>query len=180
MRRGGSILLAIAAALSVVAIPVVVALVSHNSATTWAVVGAVAGLTSFLVVTATYWQSFRSQASAEEEATKVSKAHPGQVVILTEGPVEIQLLEELRATERDAQALLGEGPNTSVIRLRSRLLELGVWSEHDVYDFDVALRTRNEIAHGNQEVSRTSISKAIETIRRLRQKVVASQTREGR
>jgi len=71
---------------------------------------------------------------------------PGQVIILTEGPTE-------------AQTLLGEEPNTSVIRLRSRLLELGVWSEGDVYDFDVALRTRNEVAHGKQkDLSRASVS----------------------
>jgi ABC-type phosphate transport system substrate-binding protein len=178
VRRGTSVLLAFAAALSVVAIPVVVALVSRNSATAWTVVGIVAGLISFLVATVTYWHSFRSRASAEKEAAKASKTHPGQIFILTEGPVEAQLLEELSATEREAQALLGEGTNTSVIRLRSRLLERGVWSERDVHDFDVALRTRNEIAHGEQEVSRTSTSQAIETIRRLRQKVEAGHSSE--
>ena len=179
VRRGRSILLVLAASLSVVAIPIVVALVSHNSATTWIVVGTVTGLIGFLVPTVTYWQSFRSRASAEKEAARTSKAHPDQVILLTEGPMEVQLLEELSAAEREAQALLGERTNASVIRLRSRLLDLGVWSERDAYDFDVALRTRNKIAHGEQEVSRTSVSQAIETIRRLRQKVGADRSAEG-
>ena len=184
MRRAITILLVLSAALSVVAIPIVVALVSRNSAEAWTVAGttaaAGAGLISFLFSTVTYWQTSKIRASAEKEATKASKAHPGQVVILVEGPAEAQLLQELIATEREAQALLSEGPNTSVIRLRARLLDLGVWSERDVYDFDVALRTRNEIAHGEQkEVSRTSISQAIDTIRRLRRKVEASQLQEG-
>jgi hypothetical protein len=46
---------------------------------------------------------------------------------------------------------LGERPDVllqalevGAIRLRSRLEDSGVWSEEDVYDFDVALRTRNK------------------------------------
>jgi hypothetical protein len=93
---------------------------------------------------------------------------------------EDRLLIELVQIEREAQALVGEGPTTSIIRLRSRLQELGVWSDDDVYDFDVALRIRNEVAHGDQEVlSRTSVAKAVETMRRLRQKVEANPLREG-
>ena len=68
----------------------------------------------------------------------------------------------------------------SVIRFRSRLQELGVWSEGDVYDFDVALRTRNEIAHGDEnELSRGSVTKAVETMRRLRKKLETSRLQEG-
>lgn len=89
------------------------------------------------------------------------------------------MLLELSVIEREAQALLGEGHNVSVIRLRSRLQELGVWSDSDVYDFDLALRTRNAVAHGDQELSRASVTKAVETMRRLRQKVEASQLQEG-
>ena len=68
----------------------------------------------------------------------------------------------------------------SVIRLRSRLQELGVWSENDVYDFDVALRTRNEIARGDRnELSRGSITKAVETMQRLREKRETTRLQEG-
>jgi hypothetical protein len=99
---------------------------------------------------------------------------------MTEGSSEVRLLLELKAIEREAQALLGEGHSTSVIRLRARLQELEVWSDSDVYDFDVALRTRNKIAHGDQEeLSRASVTKAVETMQRLRQKVEASQLRNS-
>jgi hypothetical protein len=181
VRRATLILLILAALSSVVSIPVVVALVSgRTQSTTWVFIGTAiaAGLTTFLFSTVTYWKS--SGEARVKETTETIKASAGSVVITVEGPAEAKLLQELSAIEREAQALLGEGPSTSVIRLRSRLLELGVWSKKDVYDFDVALRTRNEIAHGTQrDVSRTSINQAIETIRRLRQKVETSRSLEG-
>jgi hypothetical protein len=92
--------------------------------------------------------------------------------LFTEGPIEIRLLSELDAIEREARALLGEDRATSVIRLRSDLQALGVWSESDIYDFDVALRARNQVAHGDRsELSRASLVKAFETMQRLRLKV---------
>jgi len=94
-------------------------------------------------------------------------------VSLVESPTELRLLRELTAIEREAQALLGETPHTSVIRLRSRLQELGVWSENDVYDFDAALRIRNKVAHGD-ELNRVSVTEAVDTMQRLRRKLETS------
>lgn len=176
MRKRTLTLPFLAALLSVVSIPVVAALASRNQSSTWVIIGTAAsiaaGIATFLFSTATYL-------SAEKKATKTAGKPPENTIIYVEGPAEIRLLRELGVTEREAQALLGEGTSTSVIRLRSLLLEAGVWSENDVYDFDIALRTRNEIAHGTQEdLSRTSINQAIETMRRLRRKVEASQSLE--
>jgi hypothetical protein len=106
---------------------------------------------------------------------------PGKsLYLITEGPTEARLLYELSAIEREAQTLLGEEHSTSLIRLRSRLRELGVWSDGDVYDFDIALRTRNKIAHGDQEeLSKASVAKAVETMQRLRGKVETRQLQKG-
>jgi hypothetical protein len=91
------------------------------------------------------------------------------------------LLRELSVMERVGQDLLGEGHRTSVIRLRERLLELGIWNKGDAYNFDIALRTRNEIAHGDQGgVSIASVAAAVETMKRLREKVEQAEMHEER
>lgn len=174
------IIVVLAAVLSVVVIPIIFALIGHNQGAVWAEGLGIAGITTaaigFLFTTVTYRKfSIDLNKSMQPDLKYTSNYN----VIITEGPTEAQLLRELNMIEREAQALLGEGQNTSVIRLRSRLEELGIWSENDVYDFDFALRVRNVVAHGDQqELSRASVTRAVETMRRLRQKVEASQLHE--
>lgn len=183
MRKGMRVLVVLAAALSVVAIPFI-ALVGNKHSDAWTatatgVASVATAVAAFAFSSITYWKSSKIQAASEEKSVEMRSILEHNVIALAEGPVDIQLLREFSAIEREAQNLLGGGSNISVIRLRSRLLELGIWSERDVYDFDVALRTRNQVAHGEQaDVTRASMSQAIDTIRRLRQKVEASQLRE--
>jgi hypothetical protein len=183
--KGVRISLVLAAILSVVSIPVIVFLVSRNQGAAWTTVGSiaavVAGLASFLFATVTYAKASEIRLSVHimrwfNLEIAYRRIPSGNTPQATEDTAEARLLHELSAMEQEAQALLGQGPNTSVIRLRTRLQELGVWSRSDVYDFDVALRTRNKVAHGDQEeLSTTSVVEAVETMHRLRQKLEASQ-----
>ncbi len=191
--RGIRIFLVIAAAaVSVVSIPFVVILAGGSQGVAWSLAGIVAAvvgaLVSFLFATAAYYESSRERTMRKvleslnklPSGTAVTDPGSEHVLIVTEGPAEASLLQELSALEREAQRLFDEGHSTSVIRLRSRLRESGVWSDKDVYDFDIALVTRNKIAHGDQEeLSKASVIKAVETMRRLRGKVHASQLQEG-
>lgn len=186
VNTGIRISLVFAAVLSVISIPLVVIFVGHNQGAAWTAAGtlvaAAGALISFTVSTVTYWKSdvlVKRSARVMLEVENFRSDTVKQRVVFMEGPAEALLFNELSMIEQEAQALLGERHTTSVIRLRSRLQESGVWSESDVYDFDVALRTRNEIAHGDQkEITRASLADAVETMRRLREKVEASPLRE--
>jgi hypothetical protein len=205
VRRWMRASLFLAAVLSVISVPLAVIFIGHNQGAAWTLAAAIgtalAALLSFFFSTVTYVKS-----SAEARSTNISRVRvrgyarhkraarylyvslpkrlegPGGLGKrnLVSYPTEVQLLLELSAIEQEAQGLLGEGHGTSVIRLRSRLQELGIWSDSDIYDFDVALRTRNKVVHGDEEeLSEKSVTDAVETMRRLRQKLETSQPQEG-
>jgi hypothetical protein len=182
------IALVVAAVLSVITIPVAVAFVSRSQGATWTAVGtAIAGLAaliSFLFAWVTYARASTIEAELRVRVfglrIRIGYASSGDPLLITEGTAEAQLLHELSVIEQDAQALVGEGHNISVIRLRSWLRASGIWSENDVRDFDDALRTRNGVAHGDEEeLSRASVAKAVETMQRLRRKLEANQLEAG-
>jgi hypothetical protein len=182
----------VAAASSVTAVPLIAAPFAHlNAALVGAIIGAAA--TVALFATLIFWSYGRGQAAGEVAAhrraahlvataelraaaiTMKSDITAAAALLLLERGPEQQVLNELFALEIEARALLGEGPTASIIRLRSRLQDSGVWSEEDVYDFDVALRTRNKVAHRDQdELNKTSLAEAIETMERLRRKLEAT------
>jgi hypothetical protein len=175
----------LAAVLSVLVLPIAAAFGANNNWTA----GILISIAGFLVSTAAYALTGPSLVQGKKKKKKRKKkkrkkkkgkkrpstALAGFVTVATEGPAEIRLLEELSEIEGQAQELLGEGRHLSVIGLRSRLQELGVWSENDVYDFDVALRARNDIAHGDKEtLSKETVTRAAETMRLLRLKIEES------
>jgi hypothetical protein len=167
VRRRARVIVGIVAAavLSVITIPVIAALSNKGLAegsNIAAIGGFVIALIAFAVTTVAYWID-----------------RPKNEVPTKEYSAELLLLHELGTIEREASILLGEEHKVSVIRLRSRLHELGIWSDSDIYDFDLALRTRNKIAHGDlEELNKASVLEATETMRRLRQKVEANQLGE--
>lgn len=189
-----NLLIFVAATLSVIAIPLIAASVTHLNAT---LVASIVGATGAVVgasATGVYWaysQGMKAgrEAAARREAEKYSAfsmrlasdaISPGELFPTMERRLErlpeMLLLKELSVIEREARDLLGERQSTSIIRIRSRLRDSGVWSEEDVYDFDTALRVRNKVAHGDQgELTKTSLAEAIETMKRLRRKLEASQ-----
>lgn len=180
-----------AATLSVIAVPLIAALVGHlNAAWVATIIGSVAAAV-LAATTLVFWLYSRGVASGSElqvqahlkalnlqislERDAIRRLRESEL-LLAASPLEVQLLNELDAIEREARTALGEGPSTSIIRIRAGLQDSDVWSEEDVYDFDVALRTRNKVAHGDQEgLTKASLAEAIETMKRLRGKLEATQ-----
>jgi len=144
-----------AAVLSVVAIPVGAAIFDNKPGITWGNVGAVAAAVGALSAFTTAVLAWRSTRESEAAASEAS--------------AEVQLLGELSRVERQARILLGEDHPISVIQIRERLRDLGIWSDSDVYDFDLALRTRNEVAHGGRDLNKTSVAEAVQIMQNLRQ-----------
>lgn len=190
------ILTVIAAAMSVLLVPVVSILISHSHADIWASAATIADLlgagvgilTSFLFSTFTYlFSSEREQTRrilrviVEKDPIRIKPSF----TISSHAPIVVQLAFELDSIEQEGKKLLhkkllNEEPSVSVIRVRSRLYESGVWSKRDLYDFDIALRTRNEVAHGDYEkLSKASLINAVATMRRLRRKLESSQLQES-
>jgi hypothetical protein len=67
-----------------------------------------------------------------------------------------------------------------VIRIRSRLLELGIWSERDVCDFNDALVVRNKVARRDAErPTAVALSNAASVLQHLRWKMLESEHRPG-
>jgi hypothetical protein len=168
----------LAAVLSVAAVPIGAAVFGglNKGANVASILGFVIAALSFLYTTVVYRKS-----SVEAEKLKESDSAIRAQVVRAAGlpesqeQLESELLLELHEIEADSKALLGEQYSASVIRLIPRLLELGVWSESDAFDFDAALRTRNQVAHGDEEsLSQTSVTEALETMRRLRRKLEGS------
>jgi hypothetical protein len=86
-----------------------------------------------------------------------------------------QLLAELDAIECTAQVLIGERRRISVIRIRPRLLELGIWSERDICDFNDALRVRTRVVRREMEKPTTvELATAVSTLQHLRWKMIDS------
>jgi hypothetical protein len=200
-----TLLIFAAAASSVVAVPLIAALVAHLSAAEIAVTVSVTAAAVGAIATLIFSAYSRRQNSADQAIieyerdrlatlAEILKALPPRAVLREhgEGPIEVmilppapaersrltpevQILAELADIEGEARALLGEGSSASIIRIRSRLRDSGVWSEEDVYDFDTALRVRNKVAHGDQEeLTKTSLAEALEIMKRLRRKLETS------
>ena len=168
-----------AAALSVIAVPVIAFAISSSIARDSAFLAvvistALAGI-SLGVTTVTYWQ-VSTKMRDYSPSLRESLARLNQTSqFLLERPeskeyVEYSLVQELAAIERRGQAVLGETGVTSIIRIREGLRSANVWSEHDVKDFDLALRARNNVVHGDSNrLDLKELAEACSTMRRLRE-----------
>jgi hypothetical protein len=168
MRWGIRVAIIVAATLSVAAIPVAVSAIGVDRASTIATVVSIAiAVVTFLFSLVTYrvvWH--REDSSGDSEGNgKVFRVDGGL-------QAELDLMTELSMIEADARNLLGSSYGSSIFSARVRLRESEIWSDQDVSDFDDALRTRNQIAHGDDEMLNTAlVAGALETMRRLRRKL---------
>ncbi len=156
LRIAGGIAVAV---LSVFAIPIAAAIIDSKKASSWIATILIVFVSVVVLIVIIAVLSLRYLRDDDIE--------------WSESSVEVQLLGELSGIERQARILLAEDHPLSVIQLRERLRDMGIWSDADVFDFDVALRRRNQVAHGEQkDLSKTDVEEAVRVMQHLRQALV--------
>jgi hypothetical protein len=175
-RRGGQPLVLLAVIISVVLVPVAVNLLTANVAyrretLTW--VGAAVTGAALLLTTILGYREVGTSVSLSEEKERAA----------------IQLIQTLASIERSAlKVLRGRQWNAmrasrplSLPQIRTTMLDLDVWTKEDTIGFDIALRARNAIVHGDlKEVDMVDLKYAVEKAKQLLDKVQSSNNAEDK
>jgi hypothetical protein len=151
-REARAFLIIAVTTLTVVALPLLAAFVVHLNGVAIGTIGAAVAAVVGALATLTFsYSAGRAAGAAQAELEAQRAVYAKQIVLLTEGRAELRLLSELGAIEKEARSLLGERPSSSIVLIRSRVQDPGIWSAEDVYDFDNALRTRIRLRMGTKK-----------------------------
>jgi hypothetical protein len=157
----------LAVALSVTFVPVFVNLIVANGAlgwegTTWTL-SAVAGAAALLVTVFGYREVGAVPSFGEEREQAAIQ------LIEAMASIEQLTLNVFRGLQQNTAR---ESRRLSLRRIRDAMVELGAWTEEDAIGFDIALRARNAIVHGDlQEVDMVDLKYAIEKTKQLLGKI---------
>lgn len=157
----------LAVVLSVTFIPVFVNLIAANGALGWegttGTLSAVAG-TVALLATVFGYRAVEAAPSVDGEKDLAAIQLIGAMASIEQSTLNV-FLDSRQNAARGLRQL-------SLRQIRDTMVELGVWRKEDAIGFDIALRARNAILHGDlKEVDMVDLKYAIAKTKQLLEKI---------
>lgn len=170
------IAIVLAVLISVILAPVSSNLITIKGVLAWEGLGSVLTAAGFLAALLTMAYGYRLAATPSSLSEK--KKLTAIRLIQTLASIEKTALKVLQGRP---QSTMHESHPLSLRQIRVAMLDLGIWTREDTIGFDIALRARNAIVHGDlQSVDTVDLGYAVEKAEQLLGKIRASNNAEDK